>query len=114
MGRLLPGLLVATLLAVGPVRAAEQPPVNDPAGEGEVMDWLDQVHDQGCVAGDTQGGGAVASAQFGADRADGGALGGQVVQRGHVRSFRGCIRRDHFRPGQLFRLGCPQWCRDQQ
>ena len=37
MGRLLPGLLVATLLAVGPVRAAEQPPVNDPAGEGEVM-----------------------------------------------------------------------------
>lgn len=49
MGRLLPGLLVATLLAVGPVRAAEQPPVNDPAGEGEVMDWLDQVHDQGSV-----------------------------------------------------------------
>ena len=49
MGRLLPGLLVATLLAVGPVRAAEQPPVNDPAGESEVMDWLDQVHDQGSV-----------------------------------------------------------------
>ena len=42
-------ILAAAVLAVAPVRAADQAPANDKAGDGEVMEWLDEVHEQGSV-----------------------------------------------------------------
>ena len=38
-------ILAAAVLAVAPVRAADQAPANDTAGDGEVMEWLDELHE---------------------------------------------------------------------
>ena len=47
MKNILAGLLAAVVLAAFPVGATEQPSANGETGDGEVMEWLDEVHEQG-------------------------------------------------------------------
>ena len=42
-------VLAAAMLAALPAGATEPPPANEGAEEGEMMAWLDEVHDQGSV-----------------------------------------------------------------
>lgn len=46
MRKMIAGVLAAAVLAVAPVGAADQAPASDGADEGEVMEWVDEVHDE--------------------------------------------------------------------